>query len=122
MQPKSVKNQQPYYIDTSESDNESSEFGNDDSCDEDYKAANESESENDSDLFAENVEYGTDDEELGEEDTRDIYYNGGDDEVDSDEDEPVLNDGEDANSTYPTFNLEVDFKGKIKLTLKEIKC
>ena len=68
-------------------------------------------------MFAENVEYRLDDEELDEENTKDIYYNEGDDEVDSDEDEAILNDGEDVSSTYPTFNTEVDFKGKIKLTL-----
>ena len=97
-----------------------------------YRAASGSESEDDDDdvdLFAENVEFGLDevglgdeevrqtvDKEVNEESNRDIYYNEGDDEVCSD-DEETLKDCEEGKKSYPTFNLEVDFKGKINLYL-----
>ena len=53
---------------------------------------------------------------VNEESKRKIYYNEGDDEVCSDDDE-TLKDCEEGKTSYPTFNLEVDFKGKINLSL-----
>ena len=53
---------------------------------------------------------------VNEESKRKIYYNEGDDEVCSDDDE-TLKDCEEGKTSYPTFNAEVDFKGKINLSL-----
>jgi hypothetical protein len=103
----------------------------DDSTDEDYSVGDEDEYEDDGDLFAENVVYGLDDvfigdddlrvvvdKEIDEENNKDIYYNGEEDELESDDDDlGALNDEEEGLSSYPTFNPEVDFKGKISLSL-----
>ena len=92
-------------------------------------SGNDSEDDDDTDLFAENTEFGLDNVELGdeelrrivdkevnEESNRDVYYNEGDEEVCSD-DEETLKDYEEGKTSYPTFNAEVDFKGKINLPL-----
>ena len=99
-----------------------------DNSDDDYNGSDEDEYANDSDLFAENVVYGLDDvfigedeirlivdKEIDEENNRDIYVN--DDELESDDDLGALNVDEEGIVSCATFNPEVDFKGKINLSL-----
>jgi MULE transposase-like protein/MuDR family transposase len=102
-----------------------------DSTDEDYSGGEEDEYEDDADLFAENVVYGLDDvfigddeirvavdKEIIEENNRDIYYNEEGVELESDDDDlAALDVDEEGEINYPTFNPEVDFKGKINLSL-----
>ena len=101
----------------------------DSSSDDDYTCVNEDEYEDDSDLFAENVVYGLDDvfiddeeirlildKEVDEQNNTDMYFN--DDEPQSDDyDLSALIDDEEGICSYPTFNPEIDFKGKINLSL-----
>ncbi|XP_057515640.1 uncharacterized protein LOC130797170 [Amaranthus tricolor] len=101
----------------------------DSSSDDDYTCVNEDEYENDSDLFAKNVVYGLDDvfiddeevrlildKEVDEQNNTDMYFN--DDEPQSDDyDLSALIDDEEGICSYPTFNPEIDFKGKINLSL-----
>ncbi|XP_057535392.1 uncharacterized protein LOC130813573 [Amaranthus tricolor] len=84
--------------------------------------------DNSDDDYNENVVYGFDDvfigedeirlivdKEIDEENNRDIYVN--DDELESDDDLGALNVNEEGIVSCATFNPEVDFKGKINLSL-----